>query len=81
MLLYCPNVPSKILFGSTGAESLKISRATSKTEDLSRTCNQLLGRMLKQNGQIGRIKFSLLKMIQRHQENKSIQEVMQAICF
>ena len=63
-----------------------ISRATSKIEDLTRNCTQLLSRMLKQNGQMRRIKFSLIKMIQRHREvfikyNKSIEEVMQAIGF
>ena len=40
----------------------------------------------KQNGQMRRIKFSLIKMIQWHQEvsmkyNKSIEEVMQATGF
>ena len=39
-----------------------------------------------ENGQMRRIKFSLIKMIQQHQEvfikcNKSIEEVMQAIGF
>ena len=47
---YCPNVPSKMFYGSTGAEFLRISRATSKTEDLSHNCKQLLSQMLKQNG-------------------------------
>ena len=42
--------------------------------------------MLKQNGQIKRIKFFLIKVIQQHQEvfinyNKSIGEIMQAIGF
>ena len=42
--------------------------------------------MLKQNGQMRRIKFSLIKMIQRHQEffikyNKSIEKVIKAIDF
>ena len=42
--------------------------------------------MLKQNGQMKRIKFSLIITIQWHQEvfikyNKSIVEVMQAIGF
>ena len=46
---YCSNVPNKMLYGSIGAEFLKISRATSKIESLSRTCKQLLSRMLKQN--------------------------------
>ena len=64
---------------------LRISRATSKFKDLSDTCKQLLSRMLKQNGQI-RIKFTLIKMIQQHQEVlikyiKLIEEVMQAIGF
>ena len=72
--------------GSIGVEFLRISRATSKTEDLSLTCKQLLSRMLKQNGQARRIKFSLIKMIQQHQEvfikyNISNEEVMQAISF
>ena len=54
---YCSNVPSKIFYGSIGAEFLRISRATSKTEDLSCTCKQLLSRMLKQNGHMRRIKY------------------------
>ena len=42
--------------------------------------------MLKQNGKMRRIKFSLTKMIQRHNEffikyNKSIEEVMQAVKY
>ena len=66
--------------------ALENSRATSKFDDLCRTCKQLLSRMLKQNGQMRRIKFSLIKTIQRHQEvfikyNKSIEQVMQAIGF
>ena len=75
-----------MFFGSIGADFLRISRTTSKIEDLSRNCKQLLSRMLKQNGQMRRIKFSLLKIIQWHQEvfikyNKSIEEVIQAIGF
>ena len=35
---YCSNLPNKMFYGTTGAEFLKISRATSKIEDLSRTC-------------------------------------------
>ena len=42
--------------------------------------------MLKQNEKMSRIKFSLIRMIQRHKEvfikyNKSIEEVMQTIGF
>ena len=75
-----------MLHESIGAEFFRIYRATSKIEDLSRICKQLLSRMLKQNGQMRRIKFSLIKMIQWHQEcfikyKKSIEEVMQAIDF
>ena len=86
MPFYCPNVPRKMFYGSIGAEFLRISRATSKIEDLTRNCKQLLSRMLKQNKQMRRIKFSLIKMIQRHQDvfiqyNKSTEEVMQAIGF
>ena len=33
----CYNVPSKMFYGSSGAEFLRISRATNKTEDLYRT--------------------------------------------
>ena len=86
MPFYCSIIPSKMFHGSIGADFLRISRATSKIEDLTRSCKQLLSRMLKQNGQMRRIKFSLIKMIHRHQEvfikyNKSIEEVMQAIGF
>ena len=62
-LFYCSNVLSKMFHGSIGAEFPRISRATSKIEDLSRTCKQLLSRMLKQNGQMRRIKFCLIKII------------------
>ena len=86
MPFYCSNVPSKMFYRSIGADFLRISRATSKIEDLSRTCKQLLSRMLKQNGQMRRIKLSLIKMIQRHQEvfskyKKSIEKVMEAVGF
>ena len=86
MPFYCSNVPSKMFYGSIGAEFLRISRATSKIEDLTHNCKQLLSQMLKQNGQMRRIEFSLIKMIQRHQEvfikyNKLIEELMQAIGF
>ena len=37
-----------MFYGSIGAEFLRISRATSKIEDLSRNYKQLLNRMLKQ---------------------------------
>ena len=50
-----------MLYGSIGAEFRRIFRATSEVEDLSRTCKQLLNRMLKQNGQMKRIEFSLKK--------------------
>ena len=75
-----------MFYGSIGAEFLRIYRTTSKFEHLSRNCKQLLNRMLKQNGQMRRIKFFLIKMIQRHQEvfikhNISVEDVMQAIGF
>ena len=86
MPFYCSNVPSKVFYESIGAEVLRISRANSKIENLTRNCTQLLSRMLKQNGQMRRIAFSSIKMIQRHKEvftkyKKSIEEVKQAIGF
>ena len=86
LLCYCSNVPSKVFYGSIGADFLRISRATSKIKDLSCTCKQLLSLMLKQNGQVRRIKSSLIKLIHLHQEvftkyNKWIEEVIQAIGF
>ena len=76
MSFFSSNIPSKMLYGSSEAKFLRISRATSKIEDLSRICKKLLSR----------IKFSLIKMIQRHREifikhSKSTQDVMQAIGF
>ena len=83
---YCSNVPRKMFYGITGAEFLRTSRVTTNIENFSRNCKQLLRRMVKQNWQIRNIKISLIKIIQRHQEdlikyNKSIEEVMQAIGF
>lgn len=86
MSFQCSNIPSKMFYGSIGAEFLRISRATSKIEDLTYSCKQLLNRMSKQNGQINKMQSSLLKMIQRHHEvfekyNKSAAELIQAIGF
>ena len=61
MPFYCSTVSSKMFYGRIGAEFLRTSRATSKIEHLSRNCKQLLSRMLKQNGQMKRNKFSLKK--------------------
>ena len=65
MLFYCSNVPSKMLCESIGADLLRIYTATSKIENLSCNCKQLLSQMLKQNRQMTRIKISLIKMIQQ----------------
>ena len=86
MPFYCSSIPNKMFYGSIGAEFLRISRATNKIEYFSHTCKQLLSLLLQQTGQMRRIKFSLIKMIQRHQEvfvkySKLIEEVMQAIGF
>ena len=77
MPFYYTHVPSKIFYGSTGAEFLRISKATNKIEDFSCTFKQLLIQMIKKSGQMRKIKLSLRKMIQRYQEvfikfNKSI---------
>ena len=42
MPFYYSSVPSKMFYGSIGAEFPRISRATSKFEDLSCNCKQLL---------------------------------------
>ena len=42
MPFYCSNIPSKMFHGSIGAEFLRLSRATSITEDPLRACTQLL---------------------------------------
>ena len=41
----CSNIPCKMFYGSTGAEFLRIARATIKIEDVTTTCKQLLARM------------------------------------
>ena len=48
MAFYCSNIPSKMFYGSTGAEFLRIFIAASKIEDLSCSCKQLLSWTLKQ---------------------------------
>ena len=48
MPLYCSDLPIIMFCGKIGVEFLKMSRANSKTEDLSHNCKQLLSRMLKQ---------------------------------
>ena len=68
MSFWCSNVPSKMLYGIIGAEVLKIYRETNKIADLTCTSEQLLSGMLKQNGKMRRIKFSLIKKIQWHKK-------------
>ena len=85
MPCYCSSVTSKMFYGSIAAEFFKISRATSKIEDLNCYCKQLLSRIIKTWANKENQIF-LNKMIQRHQEvfvkyNKSIEEVIQAIGF
>ena len=70
MLFYCSNIPCKMVYEGIGAEFWRISRATSKTEDLSHTCKQVSTQMLKQNGQMRRIKFSLIKKFLLNITNK-----------
>ena len=86
MPFYCSNIPNKLFYGSIGSEFLKVFRATGKTENISRTFKQLLSRVLKENEKMRRIKFTLIKMIQRNQKvfikyNKSVEEIVQAIGF
>ena len=57
---YCSNIPKKMFCGRIGAKFVRITRENSRTEDLSRTYNLLLSRRLKQNGQMRKIKFSLI---------------------
>ena len=75
-----------MFYGELEQSFLEFLEQPVKLNNLSRNSIQLLSRMLKQNGKLRRIKFSLIKMIQRHQEvfikyNKSVEEVMQAIGF
>ena len=50
MPFYCSNIPSKIFYGKIGEEFLRISRATSKIENISGNCKQLLCQMLNKMG-------------------------------
>ena len=52
-----------MLYRSTEAEFLRMSTATNKIQDLSCTCKHLPSSMSKHNGQMKRIKFSLIKII------------------
>ena len=88
MSFYCSNVPSKMFYGSIGAEfPLEFLEQPPKLKIFLVLVNSCQKRMLKQNGQMRRIRFFfLIKMIQRQQEvcieyNKLIEEVMQAIGF
>ena len=76
MSFYCSNVPSKMFYGSIGADCLRNSRGTSKIEDLSRTCKQLLSQKLVLNKKDPTTPRSFYD-----NNNKSIEEVMQAIGF
>ena len=77
-----------MFYESIGAEFLEFLEEPVKLKIcliLVNSCYVERYKML-QNGQMRRIKFSLIKMIQQHQEvfmkyNKSIEEVIQSIGF
>ena len=80
------NMPGKMFYGSIGAEFLRIARATSKIEDLSFTCKQLLTRMSSQGSRRNKTKSVLTKMIQRHWDSFkkyeiSINEILNKVGF
>ena len=63
----CSNIPNKMFYGSIGAEFLRITRATSKLDDLIKSSKQLLSRMSNQKGKIQHMQRVVLKMIRRHE--------------
>ena len=55
-----------MFYSSIGAEFLRMSRVTSKIEDLRISCSQLISRMTKQRGVYQRMIQVISKMINRH---------------
>ena len=75
-----------MFYGSIGAEFLRVARATSNIADLSYTSKQLIKRMSNQNGQMNKMRCSLLKMVQKHSEtfqkyDKSTKEIIESVGF
>ena len=52
MPFYCSNVPSKMFYGSIGAEFLRISRTTTKIKDLTRKLNVKKAKWANEENQI-----------------------------
>ena len=62
------NMPSKMFYSALGAEFLRISRATSKLEDVISASNTLIRRMLKQGADMRRAKTHIRKVVVRHRK-------------
>ena len=63
------NIPSNMFYSSIGAECLRIARACNNPESFSRAIKPLVERMIKQGGDIQRIKNCLKKFFNRHQND------------
>ena len=61
------NVPSSIVYFATGAESLRIARASRSPESFSTAIKPLIARMSRQGVSIGKINSFILKFFNKHQ--------------
>ena len=61
------NTPSSIGYSVTGAESLRIARASNNPESFSTLIKPLIARMSKQGVSIGKINSCILKFFNKHQ--------------
>ena len=63
------NIPCKMFYSSIAAESLRICRATTTSYNASLSVQALVKRMAKQGGDMSRMKYSIKRMVNRHQIN------------
>ena len=63
------NIPCKMFYSSIAAESLRICRATTTSNNASLSVQALVKRMAKQGGDMLRMKYCIKRMVNRHQIN------------
>ena len=61
------NVPSSIVYSTTGAESLRVARESNNPESFSTAIKPLIARMSRQGVSIGKINSFILNFFNKHQ--------------
>ena len=62
------SIPHKIFYSEISAEILPICKGATKFQDFIKFAKMVIGRIIKQGGQVNHIKKALLKLLNSHKD-------------